>query len=669
MQVHSDLARLPQFRKAVITIGSFDGVHRGHCHILSKLVDWAKRIGGESVVITFDPHPRALLRPDDPDFRLISTTDEKVAQLAACGVDHVVLTPFTRAFAGMSAEAYVEDFLVRYFHPKAVIIGYDHRFGAGRVGDIRYLQARAAEFDFEVVEIPAQEVDAVAVSSSKIRKAIAACDIAQANRLLGHPFKLSGRVVRGNQIGRRIGFPTANLEIGDPYKLTPPPGIYAAGVVLPDGRRFGAMLYIGKRPTIETPTTTQRIEVNLLGFDGDLYDQNLVVDVLDFIREDAKVEGLEALRERIQADQQAIEARLAAMDFPAGQAERAAGGAERVAIVILNYNTRKHLETFLPSVLLHSQGARIIVADNGSPDDSLDFLSRHYPGVEILDLHRNYGFAQGYNEALKQVEADVYVLLNSDVEVTPNWIPPILDAMRADPSIGVAQPKILAYNNKERFEYAGAAGGWVDILGYPFCRGRLFNHVEVDSGQYNRPEPCFWASGAAFFIKADLFHDMGGFDGDYFAHNEEIDLCWRLKRAGYGVWCIPQSVVYHLGGGTLEYNNPRKVFLNFRNSLFTLLKNEPAVKLLWLIPSRLVLDGAAGLMFLSRGQWGAIRAIVRAHFSFYNHFRALLRKRKATSQSIVEHRRGPAAMEGVYKGSIVWQHYLRRVKEFKKLFD
>ncbi len=669
MQVHSDLARLPHLSEAVITIGSFDGVHQGHCHILSELVARAKRSGGESVVITFDPHPRALLKPDDAGFRLISTTEEKTARLAACGVDHVVLAPFTQEFAAMSADAYVADFLVRYFQPRAIVIGYDHRFGAGRVGDIRYLQARAAEFGYEVVEIPAQVVDAITVSSSKIRKAVAAADMIQANRLLGYPFQLTGRVARGNQIGRQIGFPTANIEIGDPYKLVPPSGIYAAKATLPDGRVFGAMLYIGNRPTLETPTVTQRIEVNLLGFEGDLYDLPLRVEVLDFIREDAKAAGLEALQARIRADQARIEARLAELGFPAAQSGTSPTFSERVAIVILNYNTRKHLEAFLPSVLRYSSGARIVVADNGSPDDSLDFLRRDFPGLEILDLHQNFGFAQGYNEALRQIEADVYVLLNSDVEVTPNWLIPVLDALRADPSIGVAQPKILAQTDKQRFEYAGAAGGWVDFLGYPFCRGRIFNHTETDTGQYDSPTSCFWASGAAFFIKADLYHRLGGFDGDYFAHNEEIDLCWRLQRAGYSVWCVPQSVVYHLGGGTLEYDNPRKVFLNFRNSLFTLLKNEPAGKLWWLIPARLVLDGVAGLMFLSRGQVRAVQAIVQAHFSFYKHVKRLLHKRKAGSQAIAANRRGPAVLAGVYKGSIVWGYYIRRIKIFNKLID
>lgn len=338
-----------------------------------------------------------------------------------------------------------------------------------------------------------------------------------------------------------------------------------------------------------------------------------------------------------------------------------------LAIVILNYNTRQHLATFLPSVVKYSAGYRIILVDNGSPDDSIAFVQEHYPDLEILDLKVNYGFAEGYNQALKQIQAEYYLILNSDVEVTENWIEPVLSAMQNDPTMAIAQPKIMTWSDKSRFEYAGAAGGWIDTLGYPFCRGRIFNHIEEDHGQYNTPQSCFWASGAAFFIRAELYHQFGGFDGDYFAHNEEIDLCWRLKRAGYQVWCIPESVVYHLGGGTLEYENPRKVFLNFRNSLFTLLKNESTARLLFLIPARLVLDGVAAFRFLIKRQYGAIGAIWKAHRSFYGNFRDTLRKRRVNRALVEQHRIGAANTDGIYGGSIVFSHYLGRVKEFAGL--
>jgi riboflavin kinase/FMN adenylyltransferase len=565
--------------------------------------------------------------------------------LKECGVDHVVVVPFDRTFSQLSAAEYVSDFLVKNFQPKVIVIGYDHHFGQGREGNIDFLKKMAPHYAFEVLEIPAQQVDEIAVSSSKIRKALEISDIKQANRLLGHSFSISGEVVHGNHLGRTIGFPTANIALPSAHKLLPPNGIYAAQV-RHGGHLYDAMLYIGHRPSI--PDAKGRVvEVNLLNFEGDLYGQHLTVEVLDFIRPDKKLNSMEGLRDQISADKNAIIQRLAMHKMENTP----------VGIVILNYNTRRHLEQYLPSVLAHSPGAKIIVADNGSPDDSIAFLQQHYPQVEVLDLHRNYGFAQGYNEALQRIKAafsgGIYVILNSDVEVAPGWMEPVLAAMHADPNMAIAQPKILAWRDKTRFEYAGASGGWIDNLGYPFCRGRIFSHSEVDAGQYDTPQECFWAAGAAFFIRADLYHQFGGFDGDYFAHNEEIDLCWRIKRAGYGVWCIPQSVVYHLGGGTLEYENPRKVYLNFRNSLFTLIKNESVAKLCWLIPARLMLDGVAAARFAAKGQFRAILAIARGHFSLYRQFGETLRKRRAITQMIQKHGIGPTNRAGIYRGSII----------------
>lgn len=673
MRVFTDLEHLPPFRDTVVTIGSFDGVHTGHRRILAQVQALAHAHGAESIVLTFEPHPRAVLQPDDPTFKLLTLPAEKIRLLEQCGMDNVVLAPFTPAFARQSAQAYVEDFLIRYFRPKYVVIGYDHRFGANREGNIDFLRKYEAQGAFKILEIPAQEVDDIAVSSSKIRKAIDTANVGQANRLLGYPFFFTGRVITGNQIGRTIGFPTANLEIESAYKLIPPAGIYAARVNLssdPFGGGAGggvdAMLYIGHRPTIEG-VNGKTIEVHLLDFEGDLYGRELVVEVIDFIRPDKKLDGLEALRAQIEADKVEILIRLGQENLPLAseQAEQQHTG---VAIVILNYNTRRHLEQYLPPVLAHSAGARIIVADNGSPDDSLAFLRDRYPEVEVIDLKQNFGFAQGYNEALRRVDSDIYVILNSDVEVTEGWMEPVLNAMRDNPAMAIAQPKILSWHDKRRFEYAGAAGGWIDYLGYPFCRGRIFSYCEKDEGQYDTPLECFWAAGAAFFIRSDLYHRFGGFDGDYFAHNEEIDLCWRLKRAGYQVWCIPQSVVYHLGGGTLEYENPRKVYLNFRNSLFTLLKNEPAAKLCWLLPARFILDGVAGARFLLKRQFRAIRSIVEAHLSFYKSFNKTLQKRRDAATIIEKERIGPENSKGIYAGSIVWRHYAFRIKRFSKLF-
>lgn len=685
MRVFTDLSTLPVFRNAVITIGSFDGVHQGHRRILEQLQTLAQEIGGESVVITFDPHPRAVLKPDDQSFRLITSTAEKIRLLGEIGVDNVVVAPFSREFALQSAESYVESFLVRYFQPQYIVIGYDHRFGAGREGDISFLKKYASKAGFQVVEIPAQEVDEITISSSIIRKALETGDVQLANRLLGHSFAFTGKVVEGNRIGRTIGFPTANLELEDIYKIQLPEGIYAARV-----GQAPAALYIGNRPTISA-NGRRVIEVHLIDFEGDLYGQELTVEVLDFIRPDKKLEDLTSLQQQISSDKTEILQRLSSLQASGGTQpllspitydapDATPGGLMdahyEVAIVILNYNTRRHLEQYLPSVVSHSEGAAIVVADNGSPDDSMAFLQEHYPQVRLIDLQQNWGFAEGYNRALQQVSANYYVILNSDVQVAPGWLDPVLKAMKADPGLAIAQPKILAWRpgagdqqpqEPYQFEYAGAAGGWIDRLGYPFCRGRIFSQREQDLGQYDTRQECFWAAGAAFFIRAELYHQFGGFDGDYFAHNEEIDLCWRLKRAGYRVECIPESVVWHLGGGTLEYENPRKVFLNFRNSLYSLLKNEPWAKLAWLIPARLVLDGLAGARFAAKGQFQAIGAIIRAHFSFYNHIPNTLKKRKQVALTIAEHRIGPENQQGIYPGSIIIAHYLKRVMKFREL--
>lgn len=446
------------------------------------------------------------------------------------------------------------------------------------------------------------------------------------------------------------------------------------------------MLYIGERPSVESASACRTIEAHLVGFEGDLYGQDLSIDVIDYIRPDRKLDSLDALQAQIRDDQNVILARLTEMgridsinpaesagEIRAARAGEAAHteGVPRplsdVAIVILNYNTRPHLETFLPSVVAHTNGARIIVADNASPDDSVAWLAAHFPDVEIIRLPCNYGFAQGYNEALNQIQARYYILLNSDVQVSPKWLPPLIEAMEADPLLAAAQPKIRAYRQPDQFEYAGGAGGWLDALGYPFCRGRIFNSLERDQGQYDNPVSCAWASGAAMCVRADLFRQFGGFDGDYFAHNEEIDLCLRFKRAGYRVACIPASPVFHLGGGSLAYSSPRKVFLNFRNSLLTLLKNEPRHLLAPKIFVRLCLDGVAGVRFLFKGEFRAILAVIRAHFSFYGMLGAAWRKRRQFAQMIEDARVGPPNRDGIYPGSIVFAHYIRRVKKFADL--
>ncbi|MGB1218116.1 MAG: glycosyltransferase family 2 protein, partial [Saprospiraceae bacterium] len=290
----------------------------------------------------------------------------------------------------------------------------------------------------------------------------------------------------------------------------------------------------------------------------------------------------------------------------------------KVAVVILNYNGRDYLRDFLPSVEKSSYpNLDIIVADNASDDGSIVLLENEFPKVQLIKMDENHGFAEGYNQALKSVHADYFVLLNSDVETTENWIDPIIELMERDKTVGACQPKILSFHEKGKFEYAGASGGYMDKWAYPFSRGRIFDSLEEDKGQYDTSEEVFWATGAAMFVRAELFKNLGGFDGDFFAHWEEIDFCWRLKRAGYKVMVKPKSVVYHVGGGTLDYDNPRKVFLNFRNSLISILKNEKPNRYFSLIFWRLILDGVAGFRFLSQGKFKHVQAIIQAHWSFF----------------------------------------------------
>lgn len=325
-----------------------------------------------------------------------------------------------------------------------------------------------------------------------------------------------------------------------------------------------------------------------------------------------------------------------------------------VAVVILNWNGRKHLETYLPSVVKHSGDAVIYLADNASTDDSVTFTKEHFPSVKFIINETNGGFAKGYNDALKDLSEDYFVLLNSDVEVTPNWIPPVIELLETKENVCIAQPKIKAYLNKEEFEYAGAAGGFIDYLGYPFCQGRIFDSIEKDYGQYNTSREVFWATGACMFIKASIFKQLGGFDERYFAHMEEIDLCWRAKNMGYSVFYVAESTVYHLGGGTMNNTNPRKTFLNFRNSLMTLYKNDQSNFRLFKLFLRMVLDGVAFFkLLISSGPKHAF-AILQAHFSFY---------KMEKIRSSVEN----PNLAGISTSSIVWMHYLRGVKKYSQL--
>jgi len=332
-----------------------------------------------------------------------------------------------------------------------------------------------------------------------------------------------------------------------------------------------------------------------------------------------------------------------------------------VAIVILNWNGRKFLEQFLPSVIASTYAnKKIIVADNASSDDSISFLKKNYPQITIISNPGNEGFARGYNLALQQVTAEYYVLLNSDVEVTPSWIEPIVSLMESDRKIAACQPKLLSHANRTQFEYAGGSGGWIDKLGYPFCRGRVFEVCETDEGQYDAVQPCFWASGAAMFVRAELYQQQGGLDEFFFAHQEEIDLCWRLQLAGYSIYVHPASVVYHVGGGTLPKGNSRKTFLNFRNNLVMLYKNLARPSVFFILFFRMLLDVVAAYKALFAGDGQSFVAIAKAHLHF---FKWILFKQK---KSLFPASRNPK-ISGIYAGSIIWQYFIRKKNRFSEI--
>lgn len=334
-----------------------------------------------------------------------------------------------------------------------------------------------------------------------------------------------------------------------------------------------------------------------------------------------------------------------------------------VAVVILNWNGKHFLEKFLPSVVSSGyENLSVVVADNASADDSISLLENKFPSVKIISNPVNEGFAKGYNTALKQVSAEYFVLLNSDVEVVTGWIQPVISLMERDKSIAACQPKILSFIQKDEFEYAGAGGGWIDQYGYPFSRGRVFETCEKDTGQYDDTSEIFWATGAAFFVRATVFEEMEGFDEYFFAHQEEIDLCWRIQQAGYKIYVEPSSVVYHVGGGTLQKGNKRKVFLNFRNNLIMLSKNLPFSEKCRKVPFRILLDNITGLRALFNGDLKTWFAILSAHFGFFYWF---FKKKKKNKFS----KRGLNKMRGVYAGSVVWQYFINKKETFSKIIS
>lgn len=331
----------------------------------------------------------------------------------------------------------------------------------------------------------------------------------------------------------------------------------------------------------------------------------------------------------------------------------------KVAVVILNWNGKEFLKEFLPDVVRYSKNiADVIVADNASTDDSVSFLKENHPEVEIIRNEDNGGFSRGYNQALGRIKADYYILLNSDIRVTENWIEPVIELMESDKCIGACQPKIRSFVNPEEFEYAGAAGGFIDKYGYPFCQGRLFQTLEKDRGQYNDATEIFWATGACMFVRADLYHSLGGLDEDFFAHMEEIDFCWRLKNAGFKVMYCPSSIIYHVGGGTLPKSSSRKTYLNFRNNSFLMYKNLPKDRLLRVFIARYFLDAVASLKFLLQGGFKDFTAVLRAHASFWRNHAKFKKKRAGYKHNYVSQ---------VYQSNIAVDYFLKRKTRFTDL--
>ncbi len=326
----------------------------------------------------------------------------------------------------------------------------------------------------------------------------------------------------------------------------------------------------------------------------------------------------------------------------------------KTSVVILNYNGENYLKTFLPSVILHSDDAEIIVADNNSTDHSIQLLTDHFPSVKQIILEKNYGFADGYNRAIEKIESEYIVLLNSDVEVTYGWLTPLIHFLDENPEYAACQPKIKDQLNRNRFEYAGACGGFIDALGYPFCRGRLFNTIEEDIGQYDESVDIFWSSGACMIIRSDVFKKVGGLDADFFAHMEEIDLCWRIWSLGFKIRVIPTSSVFHVGGGTLAKSKPLKTFLNFRNGLLMIIKNLPRNELVIKLPIRIVLDWLAAIKFLFEGKWKHTFSVLKAHLTIVFSIRRTLKKRTIVSKPY-------------WKELLIWEYYLKGNKRFTDL--
>lgn len=660
MNIYKNINALPPFKNAVITIGSFDGVHSGHQKIIDRVKRLAEETNAESVVITFYPHPRSVVDSSDKKVSLLNTLDEKLMLLERYGIKNVVIIPFSFEFSRMSPREYVENFIIKNFHPSYIVIGYDHKFGLNRSGDINLLREYEAANEFEIIEISKQEIEEIGISSTIIRKALLSGDIEEANLFLNRPYLISGKVIHGDKLGSKLGFPTANLQIFEKEKLIPVEGVYAVTIDI-DQVVFEGMMYVGKRPTLSLQQENN-IEINIFDFNQNIYDKKITIYIMKFLRQDIKFDNLEDLKVQLKKDEETARQTL-------DEIKKKTKIEAKVTLAILNHNGSELLESYLP-MMEYSSGkyeVDIVVIDNHSTDLSVDFINEWYPEIRVVELTKNYGYAEGYNRGLKDIKTPYVVMINSDILVTENWLDAIIDAMEADENVAVCQPVILSLESKNAFEYAGAAGGFIDILGYPFCRGRIFDEVEMNKNQYNQRKEIFWASGATMVCRTKIFHQLGGFDPMFFAHQEEIDFCWRAKQAGYSVECITDSQIYHLGGGTLTYDNPKKTYLNFRNNLYLITKNESFYKLLWLLPLKLVLDGIAGIRFLLSGNPGTTLAIVKAHLNYYVQLPAVIEQRNKCQHLIDRFKVGPINMVGRYHNSIIWKFFIEGKRKFSDL--
>lgn len=660
MNVHKNLNKLPDFKNSVITIGSFDGVHKGHQKIIKRINELAAEIKSESIIITFYPHPRQVIYPKDNSLVLLNSLEEKLALFRKYGVDHVVIVPFSIEFSQQRPEEYVEKFLIEKFNPAYIVIGYDHRFGLNRQGNLNLLQSYEESYNFKTIKIDEEEISEITISSTKIRNALIANEITTANEYLNYTYMISGKVIYGEQVGSKIGFKTANIQVDDKNKLIPPSGIYAVKVHHGQNHHEG-MLYIGKKPTLHEDSA-KTIEVNIFDFNENIYGEYLRLELIDFIRDDEKFSSLEALKLQLRRDK--ISARGILQKYNSLEQNTP----KDTAIAILNYNGEDILESYLPSTL-HSSSIPVdfVLIDNASTDDSVAFMKEWHSEYRLLEFTKNYGYAGGYNKGLEQIKNKYVALINSDIRCTQSWLDPIIDMMEKDESIGAVSPKIRSIEEPSKFEYAGASGGFMDYLSYPFCRGRIFSTVEKDEQQYEDAQEVFWASGAAMVVRKDVFDKLEGFDSSYFAHQEEIDFCWRLKRAGYKVMVQPASLVYHLGGGTLSYESPNKTYLNFRNNLITLIKNDESKFWFLKFLYRLILDALAGVQMILQRKPKNMWAIVRSHWYIFPRFFSLLDKRRSTKKIIDKYRIADYNRTGLYNKSVVFQYFLAAKKKFSEL--